>query len=746
MKKLLIVESPAKIKTISKFLGKDFKIMSTVGHIKDLPTKQVGIHHNGTYTIDYVVLDKKQKIIDDICKAAKTSDEIFLGPDPDREGEIIAFHIGQEIEQAVKKKSKIHRITFNEITKEALTEALQNPSAVDMKKVAAQQARRILDRWVGYEVSPILWRKIAKGLSAGRVQSVALKLICEREEAIRAFKAEEYWSITILFVTDSVKIAAPLTHINNKKADIPNEETAKKISAELRKTSFSITSIEDKQRTKNPLPPFMTSTLQQAAFNRLGFSVKKTMQVAQQLYEGIPLEDPHSPVALITYMRTDSLRLSQTALEQARSFITKTYTKEYLPPKSIQYAKSSAKAQDAHEAIRPVNVAITPEYAQRYLSSDAAKLYTLIWQRFVACQMKAALYAQRQVTIQGGKFMCKVTGSTLLFDGFLRVYGLDEDDEKEEKNIIPPTLQAQQPVQPKTITPKQHFTQPPARFTEASLVKELEKEGIGRPSTYATIMNTIRAREYTVVDSKKRFSPTELGMTVTKMLNENLPKIMDYKFTAHMEEDLDKIAHGTAERDTVLDAFYQQFEKDLATFAGEAKRPHEATGLTCPSCKQGDLVIRFGKSGPFVGCSTYPACTFTSNFTRKEDGTIELTSTEAPTILEEACPNCGKPLRQMVGRYGPFISCSGYPECKYIKQVVANFPCPLDSAEVIRKQWKGSVFWGCVNYPKCKFTIFSDIEQTPCPVCKTPYLLKKAAQDGTVTLHCSQKECTYNKK
>jgi len=743
MKKLLIVESPAKIKTISKFLGKDFKIMSTIGHIKDLPPKEIGVSVGDTIDIHYVVLDKKQKVINDICKEARTCDEIFLAPDPDREGEIIAWHIGNEIEKVVKDSTKIHRITFNEITKSAITQAIEHPSTIDMEKVAAQQARRVLDRWVGYEVSPILWRKIAKGLSAGRVQSVALKLICDREDSIRQFKPEEYWSIHALFVDEVAKLNAPLTHINKKKAEITNQADAKKITDDLKKAHYSIESIEDKQRTKNPLAPFMTSSLQQAAFNRLGFSVKKTMQVAQTLYEGIPLEDASTPVALITYMRTDSLRLSDTAIKQARGYITQEYGNDYLPSKANVYAKGG-KAQDAHEAIRPIEVTITPHYAKKYLPSDAAKLYELIWQRFVACQMKSALYAQRQVTIQGGIYTFKVTGSTLLFDGFLRVYG-EEEDEKEEKVIIPPSLKAKEALDITKITPKQHFTQPPPRFTEASLVKELEKEGIGRPSTYATILSVIRARDYTTLDTKKRFLPTELGMTVTKMLTDNLPKIMNQKFTAEMEEDLDKIAHGTLKRDTLLKEFYKNFEADLNTFRGEAKRPSEPIGMKCPKCNEHELAIRIGKTGHFVGCLGYPECTFTSNFKRKEDGSIELVETEQAKILDEKCPTCGSPLRQVIGKYGPFVACSSYPKCKYIKQVIANFPCPLDGGDVIRRQWRGSIFWGCSNYPKCKFTISGDIEETPCPKCKAPYLLKKTDKDGNVTITCATKDCGYKK-
>jgi DNA topoisomerase I len=744
MKKLLIVESPAKIKTISKFLGKDFKIMSTLGHIKDLPPKKIGVTINGGITIDYVVIENKDKIIANICKEAHNADVIYLAPDPDREGEIIAWHIEQEIEKVAKHKDKIYRIWFNEITKPAVTEALEHPSAVDMQRVAAQQARRVLDRWVGYEVSPVLWRKVAKGLSAGRVQSVALKLICDREDAIRAFKPQEYWSIEGTFKHEKSSFIAPLTHINKKKIDITNEKQAKVIIEKLQKVSYVIDSIIDKDRLKKPAPPFMTSTLQQAAYNQLGFSVKKTMQIAQNLYEGLPLDDPQSPVALITYMRTDSLRLSDTATNQARSYVKETFGKDYLPSKVQIYAKGGGKAQDAHEAVRPIDVKLTPDYIKRFIPADAAKLYALIWKRFVACQMNPALYAQRHVTIIGNGFTFKVTGSTLIFDGFLKVYNVQEEEENEEKIKLPKDLKEKEPVDLTKLDPKQHFTQPPARFTEASLVKEMEKEGIGRPSTYATILNTIRARAYTELE-KKRFVPTELGMTVTKLLTQNLPKIMDIKFTAHMEEDLDKIAQGELERDTLLKEFYKDFQKDLKAFIGEKAGKHaEPTDIKCPKCKKHMLAIRISRTGPFLGCLGYPECTFTSNFKRQEDGTIELVKAEPPKLLDEICPKCNvNKLRQMNGKFGPFVSCSGYPKCKYIQQTKAGFPCPLDKGDVIKKQWRGRVFWGCANYPKCKFVVFGDIVETPCPKCGLPFLMKKVDKQGHEYLLCSNKECGY---
>lgn len=753
MKKLLIVESPAKIKTISKILGKDYKIMSTIGHIKDLPRKKIGVTITPkAINLDYEVLEDKDKVIADICKEASKADVVYLATDPDREGEIIAWNIEQEIKKVLKKSAEMHRITYNELTKDAILQAIEEAHEVDLKKVAAQQARRVLDRWVGYEVSPVLWKKIAPGLSAGRVQSVALRLISDREEAIRAFRPEEYWSITGDFAHNKDMFAAELAQIGTEKAEIKNKEEADAIVGKINKASYIIDSITDKQRTKNALPPFMTSTLQQASFNQLGFAVKKTMQIAQKLYEGVPLEDESTPVALITYMRTDSLRISETALKQVRDYLNKNFSKDYIPAKPNEYAKKGkTAAQDAHEAIRPIDVNITPEQASRYLPKDAARLYELIWRRFVASQMTPAQYAQRQVAIKGGTLVFKVTGSTLIFDGFLKVYNATEGDEKEDgKVVLPAGLKAKDPVDLKKVNPKQHFTQPPPRFTEASLVKELEKEGIGRPSTYNAILSTIQQRAYTTLDPKKRFTPTELGMAVTKMLVANLPDIMNAKFTAGMEEDLDKIAHGELERDKLLRDFHKNFEKDLAAFKGadgNGKRVPEPTELTCPKCKKHKLAIRFGKTGEFLGCLGYPECKFTSNFKRDEQGKLELVKHEEPKELDLKCPKCGKPLRQVIGKFGPFIACSGYPECKYIHQNKASFKCPMcKKGDVVQRSWKGGKFWGCNQYPDCKFAVFGEIEETPCPKCKAPFLVKKTNKAGEVTLSCYDKTCGYTNK
>jgi DNA topoisomerase I len=742
-KNLLIVESPAKIKTISKFLGKDFKIMSTIGHIKDLPSKKIGVTMDDGIEVEYVTLTGKENTIAQICREAASSDTIYLAPDPDREGEIIAWHIGEEIAKVVKDKKKIKRITFNEITEPAIRDAIEHPSVVNMKMVAAQQARRILDRWVGYEVSPILWEKITRGLSAGRVQSVALRLVCEREESIRNFKTEEYWTIDGLFQHKQSKFSATLALINNKKADITDKKTADEIVKKLDQANYSIESVTDKKRFKNAPAPFMTSTLQQAAFNQLGFAVKKTMSLAQKLYEGMPLGDEDKPVALITYMRTDSKRISETALDQVRGYISQKLGKDYLPARANDHAKSKTKTQDAHEAIRPIDVNLTPETAQKYLPKDAARLYELIWKRFVACQMTPAHYAQRQVVINGGEFTFKVTGSTLIFDGFLKVYQ-EEDEEAETKTVLPQDLAAKNPVALAKIDSKQHFTQPPAKYTEGSLVKEMEKEGIGRPSTYATILGTIQARSYVTIDSKKRFTPTELGMTVTKMLSDNLPQIMNIKFTALMEEDLDKIARGEMERDHLLQEFYATFQKDLEKFRGKKRKKEiQQTDVMCPQCKKNYLAIRFGKTGEFLGCMGYPECKFTCNFERTQDNKLQCVKVEAPQTLAEKCPLCGKPLHQVIGRFGPFIACSGYPECKYIHKEIAGFKCPQCGGDIAKRRWRGGSFWGCVNYPTCKFAIFGDIEETPCPQCGLPFLIKKVDKEGHITLFCSDKKCGY---
>ncbi len=652
--KLLIVESPSKIKTIAKFLGNDFVIMSTMGHIIDLPLREIGVdidEKTQKIKLDYVPLKDKKRTIADICKVARNVDEVYLASDPDREGEIIAWHIGKEIEKVFKDSSKIYRITFNEITKPAILAAIENKSVIDINKVNAQQARRVLDRWVGYEVSPILWRKFKKGLSAGRVQSAALLLVCNREEEIVNFKPEESWSIHGFFSNNNTKLEAELAHINHKAFKLKNKKEADTTLEELKKESYSVTDISEKKRSKRPLPPFMTSTLQQAAFNKLGFSVDRTMSIAQKLYEGVSMAGHQ--VALITYMRTDSLRLSDTAHKAARGYIGKEFGDKYLPKSTNLYAKKAA--QDAHEAIRPIDVSITPQQAQRFLPSDQAKLYTLIWQRFVACQMTPAEYFQRQVSIEGGNYIFRMTGSTLTFDGFLKVYHVEDESDKQVVNI-PKEVEKGLPLDLDKVENKQHFTQPPPRYNESSLVKEMEKKGIGRPSTYAATLSVIQKREYVSLD-KKRFFPTELGKSVIDLLTDNLPDIISIEFTANMERGLDKIAHGDAKRDIVLLDFYTRFQKELQDFVKEVKGKQTVeTDILCPTCKKNKLVIRFGKTGEFLGCSTFPECKFTANFIRGPEGKIEIMMTEKQPEVDIACPQCGKKLVQKTGRFGPFLA------------------------------------------------------------------------------------------
>lgn len=740
--KLLIVESPSKIKTISKFLGADFKIMSTVGHIIDLPESKLGItiDDNKRINIEYEIMKDKENVIADICKTASRATEIYLASDPDREGEIISWHIAQQILKVIRDPKIMHRITFNEITKNAVIEAIANKKAINEHMVEAQQARRVLDRWVGYEVSPILWRKITKGLSAGRVQSVVVLLICKREEEIQNFTPEESWSIHALFLSGEHQIDAELSKIAGKAIKLKNKEMADRTLAEAKKHTYVVTDIIEKERLKNPPPPFMTSTLQQDASNKLNFPVDRTMMVAQKLYEGITLADKSTPEALITYMRTDSLRISETALDATRAFIKKEYGDKYLPKSANNFAKKGA--QDAHEAIRPVDVTILPSTVALYATAEQARLYELIWKRFVACQMSAALYFQRQVLIDGGPLTFKATGSTLIFDGFLKVYMIEDEEDGEKVVVIPKELAKGNDLPLKKLDSKQHFTQPPPRYTEATLVKEMEKRGIGRPSTYVATISTVQKRNYVIKD-KKRLLPTELGRAVNDMLSKNLPDIINVSFTAKMEEDLDKIAQGQEPRDKVLLNFYTKFKQDLASF-GEISAGKAAitTELNCPSCKSHPLLIRFGKAGEFIGCSGFPKCTYTSNFTRSEDGTLQLVEAKPAEVSDIKCPHCSSNLIQRIGKFGPFLACPGYPKCSYIHQEKMKMKCPQCHKDVLKRRWKKGTFYGCSGYPDCKFAIFGDVIETPCPQCKSPYLLLQKNKSGE-THKCPTKECGY---
>lgn len=747
MKKILIVEASKKVKTISKLLDKNFIVTATNGHIRDLPVKKLGIKiEDCKITIDYENMSGKTKTIKDLIKICKDANEIYLATDPDREGEIISLHVKEIIEENLSKKKdlKIKRITYNEISKKAISEGLKNARDIDENLVSAQQARRILDRLVGYQVSPILWKKVSKGLSAGRVQSVALKLVCIRENEIKNFKIEEYWSIHSNFSVENVQLNSELSEINEKKDfKIKNENEAKDIKDKVLKKKFKITSIKDTKRIRKPYAPFITSTLQQAAYNILGFNVQQTMSCAQSLYEGVTLKDGLQ--ALITYMRTDSTRVSDEALKSLKEFIKSTYGKDYLPSTENVYVKSSS-AQDAHEAIRPIDVNILPEDIKSFVEKDLYLLYDLIWKRFVASQMTNVEYLNRQILFNDDKkdFTFKTSGSTITFDGFLKVYeNVEEDD---DKNKIPPLVEKESKVDILSANEKQHFTQPPARYSEATLVKELESNKIGRPSTYASILKTIRDRLYTYLDDKKRFVPTELGFIVSNLLEENMTKIMDLDFTAQMEDKLDSIADGKSTRDDVICDFYKDFSIAVKNFEGKKfEKTIESTNIKCKNddC-DGTLIIKMGKSGQFVGCSNYPKCSFTSNFKRNEDGSIELIEIKAEEPLDIKCGECGKNLIKRRGRFGEFIACPGYPECKYIHKTLSKALCPKCClVPLMKRNWKNTVFWGCSSYPKCRYGINGDVIEKNCPKCNFPFL-KKNLKDNS--LICAGENCEYKEE
>ena len=699
-KSLIIVESPAKAKTINKYLGKDFTVMASVGHIKDLPKSKLGVDVEKDFYPNYETIKGKAKIVSQIAKAGKEADLIYLGPDPDREGEAIAWHI-QEILDG---KRKIFRVLFNEITEKGVKEAMAHPTAVDENKVKAQQARRVLDRLVGYKVSPLLWEKVRRGLSAGRVQSVAVRIICEREKEIKDFVSREYWSIEAQFDGFSARLAKK----EDKKLEIGTEKDALEIVIDLSGAEFTVKDVEKKERKRNPLAPFITSTLQQDAARKLGFTAKKTMMFAQQLYEGIELGE-EGPVGLITYMRTDSPRISAEATEKARVFIKEKYGEGYLPPKPNIY-KGRKSAQEAHEAIRPADLKYTPEYVKQYLSKDHFRLYELIWKRFIASQMNPAIFDATGVSIEAKKYLFQATGSVLKFAGFTAVYEEGRDEEKEEEEKPLPPLKKGEALEAKAITPLQHFTQPPPRFTEAALVKELEEKGIGRPSTYAAILSTIQEREY-VTKEKGKLAPTELGFLVTGLLVESFPKILDVKFTAHMEEELDGIEEGKIPWLKVMNEFYEPFRESLEKAKQEMKSvkgEETPTDIVCEKCGK-MMAIKWGKKGKFLACQGYPECKNTSDFTVDEEGKIK--AVEKIQTTEEKCPSCGNPMVAKSGRFGRFLACSNYPACKTTRPFSIGLPCPKEGcggAIVERRTKGGRIFYGCSKYPSCDYATWDN--------------------------------------
>ena len=811
-KSLVIVESPAKAKSIGKYLGKDYIVEASIGHVKDLPKNKIGVElENGTFEPDLIVMPDKVKIVDRLRKLARTATNVYLAPDPDREGEAIAAHLEEELRD-VSKKDSIFRVTFNEITPKAVRAAFDHARQVDRNLVDAQQTRRVLDRIVGYQISPLLWDKVRRGLSAGRVQTVALRLIVEREREIKAFNPVEYWTLDADLKTEAQNaFTARFVGIDGESAKVdtvsgnalPNERAMKEVVAALEKAKWSVREVERKERRKNPAAPFTTSRLQQDASRQLGFSVKRTMGVAQRLYEGMEIGS-EGTVGLITYMRTDSTRVSPDAIADVRKYLTKELGSSYVP-ESPNTFKSKKDAQDAHEAIRPTDVTQTPDAVKRYLSDEQFRLYQLIWRRFVASQMVPAVFDQTIVDVQAKadrRYDFRVTGSILKFDGFLKVYeeskDAKDDDDDALKNKLP-DLNAGQALTLAELKHDQKFTEPPPRFNEASLVKTLEERGIGRPSTYATILSTIQEREYVQKVGQGRsgkFIPTEIGLVVTDLLVANFPYIFNPEYTAKLEEELDDIEDGKERWTDLLTAFYGHFEKELShaeEHMENIKRMEKPTDEKCERCGS-PLVLKWGKFGSFFACSAFDkkkkdSCNFTKeNFAakpqlenpdEKEDEYCEscgrvmvlrngpfgpfmacpgynedppcktvrrLTSREQqkpPVPIGEPCPACGKDLVRRTGRFGEFVSCSGYPECKYIKQnLVEGMKCPTcgegDIAE--RKTRFGTTFYGCTRYPKCDFTSNAKPVPKKCPECGSDYLVEKTLKSGVYLT------CPNNKK
>ena len=749
-KSLLIVESPTKVNTLKKIVGKDFIIKASVGHLKDLPKKKLGVDVDNNFAPDYITIRGKGKILSELKAAAKKVDTIYLAPDPDREGEAIAYHIGNEIKKFA--KGKIYRVSFNEITKKAVTESLNNPTELNENRVNAQQARRILDRLVGYKISPILWKKIHRGLSAGRVQSVALRLVVEREREIQAFKPEEYWSIALdLEGKIPPEFEAKLFKINDEKVVVSNKEEADKIVGDLDGAKLVLENITKKERKRNPTAPFITSSLQQEASRKLNFSPKKTMMLAQRLYEGLALGSKGT-VGLITYMRTDSVRLSDDALSMVREFIPERYGKEYLPAEPNFY-KSKKSAQEAHEAIRPSDVSIEPKAIKEYLEKDLFNLYQLIWSRFVACQMVPAVMDTTQFDIRSGNYLFRSNGSILKFAGFMKVYvettedksdaGDDKPKEKvKDSDRILPELEKGDVLKLLKINPDQHFTQPPPRFSEAMLVKELEDKGIGRPSTYAATISVIKDRDY-IRSEERRMFPSELGFLVSDALVENFPDIINTEFTAKMENQLDEIEEGKVEWVKALKDFYKPFKVDLEEAEKkmkDLKNQVEETDEVCEKCEK-PMVIKWGRFGKFMACTGYPECKNTKNL-GDDSKPGEPTTDE----VDGTCDKCESPLIMKMGRFGKFIACSNYPECKFTKPISLGISCPEDNCKgeiSPRRTKKGRTFYGCSLYPDCKFTSWAKPVAEACPECKHSFMVEKFKKEEGVSIVCP--ECGFKK-
>jgi DNA topoisomerase-1 len=739
-KSLLIVESPTKVDTLKKIVGKGFIIKASVGHLKDLPKKKLGVDIENDFKPDYITIRGKGKILAALKAAAKKADDIYLAPDPDREGEAIAYHIANEMKKLA--KGKIYRVMFNELTKKAVTEAIKNPTELNTNKVNAQQARRILDRLVGYKISPILWKKVHRGLSAGRVQSVALKMVCDREKEIQDFKQEEYWTITAdLKGSQEPEFQAKLFKRDQEKAEVTQEEQALEIVKAVEAGEWVLEGITKKERKRNPVAPFITSTLQQEASRKLNFSPKKTMMLAQRLYEGLAVEGKGT-VGLITYMRTDSTRMADEAIGNLRDFILDKFGKEYIPAKPNTY-KVKKSAQEAHEAIRPTDFSIEPKPLKDKIEKDLYRLYELIWLRAVSSQMVPAILDTTQFDIRCGKYLFRANGSVIKFMGCLKVYveATDEDSGASARaDKILPDLPKGEKLQLQKILPEQHFTQPPPRFTEALLVKALEEKGVGRPSTYASIISVIKDRDY-VRSEEKRLAPTELGNLVFDLLMENFPNIMTEEFTAQMEDQLDQIEEGKIEWVETLKTFYVPFEKDLVEAEKkmrDIKSQVEETDEVCEKCGQ-PMIIKWGRFGKFMACSGYPECKNTKEIGGKDEDPDAVKA-------EGNCDKCNSPLIIKVGRFGKFMACSAYPDCKFTKPISLGVFCPETDCKgyiSARRSKKGRTFYGCSEYPNCTFTSWDKPVAESCPECNNSYMVQKWKKNEGESIVCPK--CSFKK-
>jgi DNA topoisomerase-1 len=752
----VVVESPTKVKTIQKYLDGHYVVKASMGHVRDLPKSQLGVDPKRGFKPRYVISPGKKKVLDELKKAAEKVDALYVATDPDREGEAIGWHLAQELPV---NKRKVYRITFNEITERAVKAAFQHPGKIDLKKVDAQQARRVLDRLVGYNLSPLLWDKIQRGLSAGRVQTVAVRLIVDREREIEAFRPEEYWSLHARLRGERPpEFMATLREVDGEKASLPDEAATRGVMARLEGARYVVRSVTRGERRRAPAPPFITSTLQQEAGRKLGFTAKKTMTLAQQLYEGIDLGG-EGPVGLITYMRTDSVQIARDAQDEVRAVIGTRFGREYLPETPPVY-RSRGRAQEAHEAVRPADVARDPRGLARHLTKDQLALYRLIWERFVASQMQPAVYdtvaadiaAEPPASVASAEAgqatpiaLFRAQGQTLKFKGFTAVYveTREEGDaaaEDEAESPIP-TLEAGEVLALLALDPKQHFTQPPPRFTEASLVKALEELGIGRPSTYASILGTIINDRGYVRRERRTLFPTALGIEVIDLLRPFFPEIMDVEFTAQMEDSLDKIEDGDQPWSDTVREFYTRFEPDLRRAEKEMRnvKAGTETGEACPECGQ-PLLERWGRFGKFLACSAYPDCRYTRDLSGNERAADE------PT--DETCPTCGKPMVIKHGRYGKFIACSGYPECKTTKPVTLGIACPQPDCAgqlVARRSRRGRVFYGCSAYPTCTFVVWQRPVAEACPKCGAAFVTERAAR-GRAVRRCIREGCDFERE